>query len=44
MAKIPYERELGRLNSDGNIIVLCDEKYKETFKSIYEKIKEEVAK
>ena len=42
LAEIPYDNELGKLNSDGKIIVRENEKYKKTFKELLDMVKKGV--
>lgn len=44
LAKIPYDEELGRLNSKGIIAVRENEQYRALFNNLLESIKKEVAK
>jgi MinD superfamily P-loop ATPase len=41
LAKIPYDEELGRLNSKGNIVVRVDKQYRELFEELLQSIKRE---
>ncbi len=43
LAEIPYDEELGRLNSQGHIAVREDKRYLGLFKTLLESIKKEVA-
>lgn len=42
LGKIPYDEELGRLNSNGLIAAWESKRYRELFKSLYQKVAEEV--
>lgn len=43
LAKIPYDEELGRLNSKGYIVACEDKGYRDLFKELLENIKRELA-
>ena len=42
LAKIPYDTELGKLNSEGEIIVRNGEKYRDMFSTLLNDVIEEV--
>ena len=42
LGEIPYDKELGDLNSNSHIVVREDDKYKNIFKTILDNITEEV--
>ena len=42
LGKIPFDSKLGTLNSNGEIIVNIDEKYKEIFSSLLDTVIKEV--
>lgn len=44
LGRIPFDQKLGKINSDSQIIVSVDEKYKNMFNNILQNIKKEVSK